>query len=380
MESSNTTLNLQAKNQTEAALPLKAFPFVDVVVVLWHSVPYLEQLFDGLAATDYPKASMAVHFVDNCPGDGSLVEVKKQQERLKGTLPEIVLHEPGTNTGFSGGNNLVMRKSIADGHAYTYLLNHDASFEMETLSAAVAVAESDARIGSVQSLIVLQQKPTEVNSIGNAIHFLGFGYCAGYHEARADVSPVVTKIAYGSGAGVLFRNCVLQEVGLLDETLFLYHEDLDLGWRILLSGFNNVLAPKSVLRHRYEFSRSMEKYFWMERNRVAVVLKNYQILTVILLVPLLIATDFALLAFAVKGGWWRDKLRAMAWFFKSSSWAYILNGREKIARLRRVSDRQILNRFTPYIAYQEFETDLVKHIANPFWKISLEMIKFMIRW
>lgn len=356
------------------------FPFVDVITVLWNSVPFVELLFDGLARTDYPKDRWAVHFVDNNPGDGSLAEVKKHMARLAGKLPEIIIHEPGSNTGFSGGNNLVMKISIEQGHAYSYLLNHDAFFEPATLKEAVAVAESDARVGSVQSLIVLQQNPDEVNSAGNAIHYLGFGYCAGYHSLRKDFPSVVKKIAYASGAGALYRNSVLKEVGLLDETLFLYHEDLDLGWRILLNGNRNLLAPKSVLCHRYEFSRSIAKWFWMERNRTAVMLKNYHWLTLLSLSPLLLATDVAILAFAIKGGWWREKLRANFWFLKTSTWAYILRGRKDIARIRKVPDRAILDSFTPHIAYQEFENDLVKTIANPFWEITFAMLKVIVRW
>lgn len=355
-------------------------PFVDVAVVLWHSRPFLEMLFDGLAALDYPWDKMAVHFVDNAPGDGSLDEVKRQMQRLAGRFPPVVLHEPGKNMGFSGGNNLVMRQSMEAGHAYTYLLNHDAAFEPEALRQAVQTAEADQTIGSVQSLLVLQQDPEEVNSTGNAVHYLGFGYCAGYRAKRRDVPPVNKNIAYASGAGALYSNRVLQEVGLLDEYLFIYHEDLDLGWRILLAGYRNVLEPKSVVRHRYDFSRSIAKWFWMERNRWAVVLKNYHWLTLLLLAPQLITADLALLAFALKGGWWKEKLRATGWLFTPSAWRYIWKGREEIARIRKMPDRLMLRVFTPVIAYQEFENDLVRAIANPFWKASLGLLRFIVRW
>ncbi|MFH1838746.1 MAG: glycosyltransferase family 2 protein [Patescibacteria group bacterium] len=358
-------------------------PFVDVIVVLWHSAPYTAALFNGLALLDYPKDRMAVHFVDNCPGDGSLDEVRRQQARFSnqpGQLPLIHIHEPGRNTGFSGGNNLAIRKSIEQGHKYSYLLNPDAEFESDALREAVAVAEQDENIGSVQSLLVLQQFPGEVNSSGNAIHYLGFGYCAGYHDKRVDIGLDTRAIAYGSGAGILYRNSVLKEVGLLDETLFAYHEDLDLGWRIMLAGYRNVLAPKSVVRHRYEFSRSISKWFWMERNRTAVVLKNYRLSTILLLSPLLAATEIAILAFAVKGGWWREKLRAMVWFLKPATWSYISRGRKHIDRIRKVPDILMLQIFTPHIAYQEFENDIVKKVANPLWKLNYQILKKVIKW
>jgi len=355
-------------------------PFVDVIVVLWHSTPFMEDLFRGLLDLDYPRDRVTVHFVDNSPGDGSLDEVKRLMQVHAGNLPSIELHEPGTNTGFSGGNNLVMRLSMERGHEYSYLLNHDASFEPGCLREAVALAESDPTIGSVQSLIVLQQKPDEINSTGNAIHFLGFGYCAGYHLPRSAAPSEPVAIGYASGAGVLYPNRVLKDVGLLDETLFAYHEDLDLGWRILLTGSRNMLAPRSVLRHRYEFSRSIKKWFWMERNRTAVLLKNYHWATILLLLPQLLALDILLFAFAVAGGWWREKLRAWSWFFKPSTWSYILRGRREIARIRKVPDQRILSVFTSVVAYQEFESPFVRTVANPLFRLSYAIIRALVRW
>lgn len=355
-------------------------PFVDVIVVLWKSVPFLETLFDGLVHLDYPHDRMTVHIVDNGHGDGSLDEVQRLMRLNEEKLPPIEIHEPGKNTGFSGGNNIAMRMSMERGRAYSFLLNHDATFEPGALREAVAVAEADPRVGSVQSLLVLQQNPDEVNSRGNAIHFLGNGYCDGYHERRADVRDAVVPIGYASGAAVLYRNDVLKEVGLLDETLFAYHEDLDLGWRILLAGYRNVLAPRSVVRHRYEFSRSIAKWYWMERNRGIVVLKNYRLATLVVLAIPLFVTDLAILMFGIMGGWWREKLRAMAWFWKPSSWAYLFRGRRDIARIRKVPDAFILRAFVPVIAYQEFESAIMTTVINPMMRLAFVVVKTIVRW
>lgn len=353
---------------------------VDVITVLWKSTSFLPALFEGLVATDYPKQAWRMHFVDNNPGDGSLDEVRRLMAVHAGKLPEIVIHEPQGNTGFAGGNNLVIRQAMGQGHEYVYLHNHDAQFEAGALREAVAIAESDAHIGSVQSLMVLAKQPEEINSTGNAVHYIGFGYCLGYHEKRPDAPREVQDIAYGSGAATLFSVKVLKEVGLLDETLWLYHEDLDLGWRILLAGYRNVLAPKSVMRHQYEFSRSIAKWYWMERNRDAVLLKNYRLGTILLLLPQIIVADIGLFFFAVKGGWWREKWRASAWFLHASTWRYLWKGRKEIAAIRRIGDRQILERFTPYIAYQEFESPIVKRLLNPLWALSFSVLKFFVRW
>ncbi len=353
---------------------------VDVISVLWNSARFMPALFEGLSKTDYPRHLWRMHIVDNNPGDGSLDEVRKQMERFAGQLPEVVIHEPKKNLGFSAGNNLVMRQAMSDERDFVYLLNHDARFEPSALSEAVLVAQSDSKIGSVQSLMVLADKPDEINSRGNAIHYIGFGYCDGYHESRSVIGEQTRDIAYASGGAVLFSTKALSQTGLLDETLWLYHEDLDLGWRLLLAGFRNVLAPKSVVHHRYEFSRSISKWYWMERNRDVVILKNYRLGTILLLLPQMIAADLGLFLFAIKGGWWREKLKAWKWFLRPSSWAYLFRGRKEIARLRRVSDAEILSHLTPYVSYQEFESPIVKSVMNPLWNLSFKMLRAVVRW
>lgn len=355
-------------------------PFVDVVVVLWNSARFMPALFAGAASTDYPKNSWRLHFVDNNPGDGSVDVVRRLMSQYAEALPQVLIHEPGKNTGFSGGNNLVMRQAIQEGSDYVYLLNHDAAFEPAALRQAVKVAQTDSCIGSVQSLLVLQQNTNEINSRGNAIHYLGFGYCLGYHEARSSVSLDVVDIAYASGAGVLYPVRVLREVGLLDETLWLYHEDVDLGWRIRLAGYRNVLAPQSVVQHYYEFSRSISKWYWMERNRLAVILKNFTLGTIILLLPQLIIVDIALFVFALKGGWWREKLKALSWFLLPSTWRYILKGRKIIAQQRKVSDADILAGMTPIIAFQDVDNTFVRTYIHPLWRGLFACMRYLVRW
>lgn len=355
-------------------------PRVDIVTVLYKSAAFAATQIQSVAELSYPKDRMIFHVVDNGHGDGSLDEMKKQIDMYRDRLPRVVFHEPGTNTGFAGGNNIAMREAIREGADFVFLLNADASFEPNAVIEAVAIASEDPTIGSVQSLIVLQQNPEEVNSTGNAIHYLGMGYCKGYHEKRSNVPDSVREIAYASGAAVLIPTRVLKDVGLLDETLWLYHEDLDLGWRMLLAGYKNVLAPKSVVRHHYEFSRSTSKWYWMERNRLAVVLKNYHVLTLIILAPQLVIADLALMIFALKGGYWKEKIRAWFWFFSPKSWSFILRGRREIARIRKVSDRRVFSHFTPVIAYQEFEDPFIKAVVNPSWKLLFTMVKAIVIW
>jgi len=350
---------------------------IHVVVVLWKSREFIDELFRGLELVEYPRDQFVVHIVDNQSPDGAGEYVRQKIAGASPNLPRVILHEPGSNTGFAGGNNLIMRRDEADCY---YLLNHDAAFEPGTLREAVLVAESHPNAGSIQSLLVLMQDVNVINSTGNAIHFAGFGYCDGYLRPVAESPADVRPIGYASGAGVLYRAEALKRVGLFDETLFAYHEDLDLGWRLTLAGYDNLLAPKSVLRHKYEFSRSISKWYWMERNRGIVMLVNYRLPTIFLILPALFGIEIATWLFAFRGGWWKEKWGASVWFLKPSSWKYLFAARKRVQKLRTRSDREILKRFVATIEHQDSRNFIVEKIANPLLRVYFSILKTLVVW
>jgi GT2 family glycosyltransferase len=249
-------------------------PRVELIIVSWNHAKFMDALFESLTKVDFPKNSWRIHLVINKDGDGTLEEVQRKLTNLKDQLPEVKIHEPHTNLGFAGGNNYVMQWAMQQGSDYVYLLNPDTEIMPDALSEAIKVAKTEKLVGSVQSLLIRGDNQNQINSSGNALHFLGFGYAKGDHDLLESAPTEPKAIGYPSGAGMLVPIKVLEEVGLFDETLFAYHEDLDLGWRIMINGRSNYIAPKSRVIHHYEFSRSIAKWHLMERNRMLVVLKT----------------------------------------------------------------------------------------------------------
>jgi GT2 family glycosyltransferase len=357
-----------------------SFPRVAVVTVIYRCEKFMAGLLASVAQVEYPRERLEFHLVDNGAGDGSLAAARREIERLGDKLPEVVIHEPGRNVGFAAANNIALRAASVRGADYAYLLNPDATFEPSALVEVVRVAESGKDVGSVQSLLVLGSDPEVVNSSGNHIHFLGFGYVGGYLGARKDVPAHAREIAFASGACVLLPMRVVRDVGLLDETLWLYHEDLDLGWRLRLAGLRNLVAPASVCRHYYEFSRAPSKWYWMERNRWIVVLKNYRLATLLLLLPAMFLADCGILLMAAKAGWLGSKLRSLLWFLRPSAWSYLVRGRRAVARIRRVPDRELLRHFTAVVDYPDFRSPLVTWLVEPVWKVMLAILRLLVRW
>lgn len=341
---------------------------VAVIVLTYNSSKYLDGCFGTLARMDRTGLDVEVVAVDNGSTDGT-------RDMIRKNWPDVRVVDSGGNIGFAAGNNLAMREALESGSDCVFLLNHDTEVDPGFLREAVRAMESDPKIASVQSLLLLHPERDLVNSTGNAIHFLGFGYCMDYRKNVGDIDrEKVRDIAYASGAAVLYRADALREAGLFDDSLFMYHEDLDLGWRLRLCGYRNVLAPKSVVYHKYEFSRSIGKYYYMERNRYIVLLKNMRLWTFAVLAPGLVLAETALMFSAFRGGWWRKKLRALTYFLDPRPWRRILKERDHVERIRKVSDREIARVLTPVIRDQESTSLFAHFIANPLmegaWKLT----------
>lgn len=291
--------------------------------------------------------------------------------------------------GFSGNNNLGLEEAKKSGCEYVYLLNEDTDTDPDFLIRAVERAQQDQRISCVQSLILLGEEREKVNTVGNAFHYLGFGYSNGYKEIASRVmrSPACTaghhassEIGYASGAGVLVRLSALQEEKLFDERFFSYHEDTDLCLRLRMRGWKTVVEPASVIWHYYEFGKAKINYYYMERNRYVLVFSYYRPWTLFVLMPMLFMMDLGILGFSLLGGWADMKWKIYRDFCSSDFWKWIFQRRERIQKTRIVSDREFLRTAASAISFQEtsIKNPVLTWIGNPllraYWSVARRLI------
>ncbi|MDO8571217.1 MAG: hypothetical protein Q7R79_00885, partial [bacterium] len=237
----------------------------------------------------------------------------------------------------------------------------------------LVMMEKEKKLGAVQSLILMDQEKDVINSCGNALHYLGFGYTRGYRKKKDEWRcETTTKIGYTSGAAVLLRASALQIVGLFDDTYFMYHEDSDLCWRMRLARYEVAVCTDSIVYHHYEFSRSIQKFTWIERNRLMNLLKNYQLRTLFLIAPLFFFWEVGMLFYSLLGSilgkrtiGFKEKLQGYAYFFKIKTWKHIRSERKKIAALRRIADKDIVQYLESTIEFQDISNPLITYIANP---------------
>ena len=359
-------------------------PTVAIIYLAYNTSAYLERVFLSVEQLDYPKESLHLIVVDNASSDGSADWIRENVvPKSEKQLPRVTFFPSATNTGFAGGNNLGIDRALLEGADYVYLLNGDAKLDPAAITEAVAMAEGDKTIGAVQSLVRLWQDEDVLNATGGSVHFPGFGF-ARDNGRRASAEDVVgldgTDIAYASGAAVLYRSSALREVGLLEDFYFMYHDDLELGWRIRLAGYRNVLATRSIAYHHYEFRRSIKKLYWMERARLLVFLSHLKPATLILLSPFLLALELALLAFAAKGGWLKDKLCVYLDLLRPATWKHVAEKRKFSNLIRKVSDKEIVRLWTGKIEHQETSNPIVDNFANPVLSVVWTLLRLCIRW
>jgi GT2 family glycosyltransferase len=317
---------------------------------------------------------------------------------LAQTAPEAELILNKNNDGFAKGNNDAMKLALAQGFDFVFCLNMDTIPDKSAVSEMVKVFENNKsgaeneklRItnyelrpaGAVQARLMLHPETNKINSLGNATHFLGFGYSIGYNDdvKIAKVNEVKTApICYPSGAAVMFSREALNTVGFFDEEFWMYNEDQDLGWRVWLAGFSCLLANDAVVYHKYEFSRSITKYYWMDRNRIVAILKNYHSLTLLLILPAFLVMEVGLILFSLKSDWWPEKKKVWRYFLTPRTWIYLYRARSESQKIRKVKDRDIISIFTGRIWYQEID-DWKLRMINPVFELYWQLVRMIIFW
>jgi GT2 family glycosyltransferase len=384
---------------------------------------YLAECYESLKGQDYG-GETRIYLADNESSPESVLFLSK-------TAPEAELVLNKTNDGFAKGNNDCMRLAINEGFDYIFLINMDTVVEPDCVREMVDVMERQTLsnfplekgenpngrqttpnpslerrgvIGAVQARLMLYDDKNKINSLGNAAHFLGFGYCVGYNEEWSGRNPASSSlekgkdlngrqttpnpslerrgieggdIFYPSGAAVMYRAEALKEVGLFDEEFWMYNEDEDHGWRFWLAGWRVVLAPEAVVYHKYEFAKSIKQYYWMDRNRILCILKNYSLLILLLILPAFIIMEFGLVLFSLKGGWFKEKIKVWFYFLNPLKWVYIIQARRDSQAVRKIKDKDIVDLISGRIWYQEID-DWKLRFINPVFEFYWRIVKRII--
>jgi GT2 family glycosyltransferase len=247
--------------------------------------------------------------------------------------------EPGRNLGFAGGCNRGAAEATGD---VLVFLNPDTVVEPGALTRLAATLQ-DPAIGIAMARLRLLGQPELLNSGGTVLHLSGLAWAGRYGEP-AEVLRELEDVAAPSGAAMAIRRDVFCELRGFTEELFMYLEDTELGWRARLHGLRVVVDPGADVYHEYEFGRHRTKLALLERNREIFVLTAYSLRLLLVLAPVLAATELAMLAFATKQRWLRGKLGGWWWCVGHIGW---LRRHRRETQRRRVADCDSVSFLTP---------------------------------
>jgi GT2 family glycosyltransferase len=222
-----------------------------VVIVNYNVQHFLEQCLHSVRKASKNVAT-EIFVVDNNSVDGSVMMVKSK-------FPEVQLIENKKNTGFSFANNQAMR--IAKGE-YVLLLNPDTVVEEDTFEKVIAFMDTHPDAGGLGVKMLdgkgnfLPESKRGLPTPAVAFYKI-FGLSrlfprsrtfGRYHLGFLDKDKT-NEVEILSGAFMLMRKAALDKVGLLDETFFMYGEDIDLSYRLILGGYKNYYFPETRIIH-----------------------------------------------------------------------------------------------------------------------------------
>lgn len=223
-------------------------PQCAVIILNWNGAALLREFLPSVVEnTDAAYGRVIV--VDNGSTDDSVCVLENE-------FPGVTLWKFSENYGFAGGYNRALEMADHQGFKYTVLLNSDVMTAPGWLEPLVTYLDEHPDAGAVQPKILSYKEPTMFEYAGASGGFIdrhGYPYCRGRILGTCETDngqyDSIIPIFWATGAALTVRTSMYRRLGGLDEAFFAHMEEIDLCWRILLSGSNIYVVPKSVVYH-----------------------------------------------------------------------------------------------------------------------------------
>ena len=307
-------------------------PLVSIIILNYNAGNLLLNCVDSVFKSTYPNFEVLV--VDNISTDNSHIVCKEKFEKIH-------LIKNKENLGYCEGNNVGVRN--ADGE-FIVILNPDTIVEPDWLNHLMS-AYSKFGEGLYQPKFFSLNEKLVLQSTGNMLHIFGFGFARDKGKADDEKIKSVEKINYASGTCLFTSKIVLDKVGLLDPFLFLYHDDLDLGWRAAQIGINSFYVPQSIIYHAesYSIKWSSKKFYWLERNRKYCLLTHYSKETYAKMRSSLFLVDVCVWLFYLSKGFLGAKIKAELDIFRNRKAIKIKYN--QLEKIKIISDKELIKKF-----------------------------------
>ncbi len=340
-----------------------ARPTVSIVIVTWNErehlgrclPPLLEQLRDG----------DELIVADNASTDGTADEA----ERL---APDARVIRMSSNAGYMAACNAAAESARGD---LLLTLDADATVGAGFLEAIREPATNGSGWDAWMGLVTMGGGSL-INTSGGVCHFTGISWARQVGEAIASAPSEPEEVAFVTGVCLTTTRAAWERSPGFPPDFFLYFDDVDYSWRVRLTGGRLGVVPSARIDHLYDFNRARPKWRMLERNRWAALIRVYPTELLVLLAPALVATEIALLAVSLQGGWFGEKLRAardvLVWLPR------LLRERRQIQALRAVSAGEFARTLTADLTSPYFgrvaESRLLRVVLRGYWRAVLAVL------
>jgi GT2 family glycosyltransferase len=338
-------------------------PRLSLVVVTFNCRDDAIRTLSALAEQLGSKDELIV--VDNASSDGTADAIARSVERA------AVVRNP-VNAGFAAAANAGAAGASCD---LIVFLNPDAEPAPGFVEAIAAPLREQRGWAAWQGLVTAKDGRV-VNTSGGVVHFTGVAW-AGEAGRPADAAPDAPReVAFASGACLAVPRVHWLAAGGFPEHFFMYCEDVDLSLRLRLQGGRVGIEPRARVDHRYEFEKGAAKWRLLERNRWATLIRTYPGALLFVLMPALLATELALVAVALRGGWLGQKV--LAWFDTWRRIPSLLGERRAIQARRSASAGEFAAALTPELGSAYLggagRSRVLGALLRAYWSIALRLV------
>ena len=335
---------------------------VSIIILNYNAGQLLHDCIESISKTEYDKYEIIL--VDNASTD-------KSYKKCKEKFNNIHLIENEKNLGYCEGNNVGIREAKGE---YVAILNPDTKVEPNWLEELVKACKNQGDALYQPKILAFENKIFE--SAGNMLHVFGFGYPKGRGEIDKGQYDAPENIGYASGACLFTSIKVLDKIGHFDPFLFLYHDDLELGWRASQLGIKSCYVPSAVIYHlaSYNLKWSAQKFFWLERNRHYCLLTHYSKNTFYKMLPALIAVELMVLVFYLSKGFGKAKLRAYWDILKNRK--HISKKYTELESKKIITDKELIRNFPDQMSIPNF---LSGSFANNIFNSTISSLSKIVK-
>lgn len=236
-------------------------PKVSIIIVNYNGYIDTVECIKSLKNIIYPDFNIIV--VDN----GSTQEIEDLKTYIK---KSAILINQSKNLGFSGGNNIGIQYAIEHDADYVLLLNNDTTVEPEFLNILVNCAEEHRDSGIIGGKINYYNSPDTIWFGGGKVNKYSAVIWHEYiKEKDRGKKGKVRETQFLTGCLMLIPKTIVKKVGLLDESYFLYDEDVDYCFRVMRAGYKLYYCNDAVIYHKVSASSgnfSDLSQYYMVRN------------------------------------------------------------------------------------------------------------------